>query len=206
MKAIALAGPLTLVATFTFAQTPPAPATPAPSAPTGQAPAPAAQPPAKLDLSTAIRNAHNNIKGNLLKSAEKMTDADYAFKPAGIMPEVRTYGQFIGHIADANFMLCSRAKGEANPNKESIEKTKTSRADLIKALNEAMAYCDPVYASLTDAQALEFVTVTGPNNTKREVVRASPLMSNNSHNNEHYGNLVTYMRVKGIVPPSSEPR
>ena len=191
MKAIALAGPLTLAATFAFVQTPPPPAPP---------------PPAKLDLSTAIRNGYNNIKGNLLKSAEKMTDADYAFKPAGIMPEVRTYGQFIGHIADANYLLCSRAKGEANPIKESIEKTKTSRADLIKALNDAMAYCDPVYASLTDAQALEFVTVPGPNDTKREVVRASPLMSNNSHNNEHYGNLVTYMRVKGIVPPSSEPR
>jgi uncharacterized damage-inducible protein DinB len=204
MKAIALAGPLTLVATFTFAQTPQTPAAPAPTA--GQAPAPAAQPPAKLDLSTAIRNSHNNIKGNLLKSAEKMTEADYAFKPAGIMPEVRTYGQFIGHLADANFMLCSRAKGEANPVKESIEKTKTSRADLIKALTDALAYCDAVYASLTDAQALEFVTVQGPNNTKREVVRASPLMSNNAHNNEHYGNLVTYMRVKGIVPPSSEPR
>jgi uncharacterized damage-inducible protein DinB len=204
MKAIALAGPLTLVATFTFAQTPQTPAAPAPTA--GQAPAPAAQPPAKLDLSTAIRNSHNNIKGNLLKSAEKMTEADYAFKPAGIMPEVRTYGQFIGHLADANFMLCSRAKGEANPVKESLEKTKTSRADLIKALTDALAYCDAVYASLTDAQALEFVTVQGPNNTKREVVRASPLMSNNAHNNEHYGNLVTYMRVKGIVPPSSEPR
>jgi uncharacterized damage-inducible protein DinB len=204
MKAIALVGPLTLVATFTFAQTPPP--SPAPAPPAGQAPAPAAQPPAKLDLSTASRNGYNNIKGNLLKSAEKMTEADYAFKPAGIMPEVRTYGQFIGHLADANYLLCSRAKGEANPIKESIEKTKTSRADLIKALNDAMAYCDPVYASLTDAQAVEFVKVQGPNNTTREVVRASPLMSNNSHNNEHYGNLVTYMRVKGIVPPSSEPR
>jgi uncharacterized damage-inducible protein DinB len=122
------------------------------------------------------------------------------------MPEVRTYGQFIGHIADANFLFCSRAKGEANPNTDSIEKTKTSRADLIKALNDSMAYCDPVYASLTDATAVEFVKVPAANNTTREVVRAAPLMNNNSHNNEHYGNLVTYMRSKGIVPPSSEPR
>jgi uncharacterized damage-inducible protein DinB len=207
MKAFALAGLLTLVAARTFAQVPPAPTPaqpppPAPPAPSSQP----AQPPAKLDLSTAIRNAHNAIKGNLLKSAEKMTEADYAFKPAGIMPEVRTYGQFIGHLANANYMLCSRAKGEASPNQANIEKTVTARADLIKALTDSIAYCDTIYSTLTDAQALEFVTVPGPNNTTRQVVRAASLMSNTAHNNEHYGNLVTYMRVKGIVPPSSEPR
>lgn len=199
MKAFALAGLLTLAAVQTFAQTPPAQPPPGPS---GQA----AQPPAKLDLSTAIRNGHNNIKGNLLKSAEKMSEADYGFKPAGIMPEVRTWGQFIGHIANANFLLCSRAKGEANPSQVDIEKTKTSRADLIKALTDSLTYCDTIYSTLTDAQALEFVSVPGPNNTTRQIVRASPLINNNAHNNEHYGNLVTYMRMKGIVPPSSEPR
>ncbi len=197
MKAFALAGLLTLVAVPTFAQAPP---------PAQQPPPPQPAPPPPLDLATAIRNSHNAIKGNLLKSAEKMSEADYGFKPAGIMPEVRSYGQFIGHVANANFLLCSRAKGEASPSKVDIEKTVTARADLIKALTDALAYCDTVYSTLTDAQALEFVTVSGPNNTTRKVVRASPLMSNNAHNNEHYGNLVTYMRVKGIVPPSSEPR
>ena len=135
-----------------------------------------------------------------------MTEADYGFKPAGIMPEVRTYGQFIGHIANANYLLCSRAKGEPSPSKVDIEKTVTARADLIKALTESLAYCDTVYATLTDASAVEKITVSGPNNTTRQVARAVSLMNNNSHNNEHYGNLVTYMRVKGIVPPSSEPR
>ncbi|MGH9203945.1 MAG: DinB family protein [Vicinamibacterales bacterium] len=205
MKAFALAGLLTLAAAPTFAQTPP-PAQPPPGT-SGQPSGQAAQPPAKVDLAMAIRNSHNTIKGNLLKSAEKMSEADYAFKPAGIMPEVRTYGQFIGHVADANYLLCARAKGEANPmGQTSIEKTKTARADLIKALSDAIAYCDTVYSTLTDAQALEFISVPGPNNTTRQIVRAAPLMSNNAHNNEHYGNLVTYMRVKGIIPPSSEPR
>jgi uncharacterized damage-inducible protein DinB len=206
MKGFALAGLLTLAAAGTFAQTPPPSGQSQPSAPSGTT-GQASQSPAKVDLATVIRNGNNFIKGNLLKSAEKMGEADYAFKPPGIMPEVRTYGQFIGHLADANYLFCARAKGEANPmGQTSIEKTKTTRAELIKALNDAMAYCDTVYSALTDQQALEYVTVPGPNNTTRQVVRASPLITNNQHNNEHYGNLVTYMRVKGIVPPSSEPR
>jgi uncharacterized damage-inducible protein DinB len=201
MRVLTLAGLLTLVATPTFAQTPP-PAQPPPAGASAQP----AQPPPPLDLATAIRNSHNNIKGNILKSAEKVGEADYGFKPAGIMPEVRSYGQFIGHIANANYLLCSRAKGEPSPSKADIEKTVTARADLIKALNESFTYCDSVYATLTDTSAVEKISMPGPNNTTRQVARAVPLMNNNSHNNEHYGNLVTYMRVKGIVPPSSEPR
>jgi uncharacterized damage-inducible protein DinB len=199
MKVLALAGVLTLFTAPTFAQTPP---------PAQQQPPPPqpAQPPPPLDLSMAIQNGHNNIKGNILKSAEKLSEADYSFKPPGIMPEVRTYGQFIGHIANANYLLCSRAKGEPSPSKVDIEKTVTARADLIKALNESFAYCDTVYSTLTDMSAVEKISMPGPNNTTRQVARAVPLMNNNSHNNEHYGNLVTYMRVKGIVPPSSEPR
>jgi uncharacterized damage-inducible protein DinB len=205
MKILALAGLLTLVTASTFAQTPPPQSTP-PAQPAPGAAAPPAQPPPPLDLSTAIKNGHNNIKGNILKSAEKMSEADYSFKPAGIMPEVRSYGQFIGHIANANYLLCSRAKGEDSPSKVDIEKTVTARADLIKALNESFTYCDGVYSTLTDTSAVEKIAMPGPNNTTRQIARAVPLMNNNSHNNEHYGNLVTYMRVKGIVPPSSEPR
>jgi uncharacterized damage-inducible protein DinB len=184
-----------MFAASAFAQTPP-PAQPAP-----------AQPPAKVDLALAIRNAYNGIKGNLLKSAEKISDADYGFKPAGVAPEVRSYGQLIGHLADANYFFCARAKGESSPMGEtSIEKTKTTKADLVKALTDALTYCDSVYGTLTETQAVEYLTVPGPNNTTRQVVRAAPLMNNTAHNNEHYGNLVTYMRAKGIVPPSSEGR
>jgi uncharacterized damage-inducible protein DinB len=190
MKCLAFSCALTLAAAPAFAQSA----------------APPSQPPAKIDLAMAIRNSHNNIKGNLSKSAEKMTEADYGFKPSGAAAEVRTFGQIIGHVADANYALCSRAKGEPNSKTpQQFEKT-PGRADLIKALNDSLAYCDTVYSSLTDAQALEYITVPGPNNTQRQIVRAAPLMNNNVHNNEHYGNLVTYMRAKGIVPPSSEGR
>lgn len=182
MKAIAT-GIFLFGASVAYAQTTPAPANP---------------------LSTYLKNAETNIQANISKSADKFAEADYGFRPAGIQPEVRTFGQFLAHIAEANYSYCSRAKGEANPNKVQIEKTITAKADLVKALSESFAYCDAVYGSLTDAKLTETITVPGPNNTTRQIARAQPLIVNLAHNNEHYGNLVTYMRAKNIVPPSSE--
>ena len=99
-------------------------------------------------------------------------------------------------------MTCSRAKGEKNPNEGSFEK-KTSKADLVKGLNDAIAYCDSVYGSASDSMLMQSVKVGEPPN-QRDVMRASMLIGNISHTNEHYGNMVTYMRLKGLVPPSTE--
>ncbi len=154
-------------------------------------------------LSTYLKTAFNTNKTFIVKSAEKMSEPDFSFKPAGAAAEVRTFGQILGHLANANFAYCSRAKGEANPNKQDFEKT-TAKADLIKALNDAFTYCESAYASITDAKLAQTITVPGPNNTTRQVAAGQPLIGNFAHNNEHYGNLVTYMRAKGIVPPSSE--
>ena len=161
------------------------------------------QPPAN-PLGTYLKNAETTVQTNISKSADKFAEADYGFRPSGIATEVRTFGQFLGHIADSNYFYCSRAKGEANPNKAQIEKTVTAKADLVKALAESFAYCDTVYGSLTDAKLTETITVPGPNNTTRQIARGQVLIANLAHNNEHYGNLVTYMRAKNIVPPSSE--
>jgi uncharacterized damage-inducible protein DinB len=160
-------------------------------------------PPPTLDLATALKNQHRAIRGNLVKSAEKMTEADYAFKPQGVAAEVRTFGQFLIHLVNANNAFCTRAKGDA-PKQNLDEKATMNKADLIKALNESLTYCDGVYDALTDASMVEKVKVPGPNNTQLERSRGGFLVSNLAHNNEHYGNLVTYMRAKGLVPPSSE--
>jgi uncharacterized damage-inducible protein DinB len=185
MKLLTVA--LVFVAAPVFAQTPPA-ATTAPTDP----------------LSTYLKSAQTTIQTNILKSAEKLSEADYAFRPQGVGEEVRTFGRFIGHIANANYFFCSRAKGEPIPTKVDIEKTVTAKADLVKALTDAFAYCDTVYGSMTDERAMQLMSVPGPNNTTRQIVRTQVLISNLAHNNEHYGNLVTYLRAKGIVPPSSE--
>ena len=183
MKTV-LTATLLLFTASVFAQTPP-------------------QPPAD-PLSTYLKNAEANIQTNITKSADKLAEADYGFRPAGIATEVRTFGQFLGHLADSNYFYCSRAKGEANPNKVQIEKTATAKADLVKALGESFAYCDSVYGAQTDAKLTETMTVPGPNNTTRQIARGQVLIANLAHNNEHYGNLVTYLRAKNIVPPSSE--
>jgi len=135
-------------------------------------------------------------KNNVVRSAEKMPEEHYAFKPT---PEVRSFGQLIGHVADSQYAFCSAVLGQANP-APGVEKSKTTKADLVQAVKDAFAYCDPAYDGLTDAQAGEMVKFMGSQ------AKVTVLAFNTFHNYEHYGNIVTYLRMKGLVPPSSEPR
>ena len=146
-------------------------------------------------LSTWNKFAYARVKDILMKSAEKMSEENYGFKP---VDTVRTYGQIVGHLADAQYGFCSVALGEKNPALD-IEHTKTSKADLIAALTTAFAYCDKAYDGMTDVTAVQTIKLFGS-----DAPRLSALTVNNMHNLEHYGNLVTYMRLKNIVPPSSE--
>jgi uncharacterized damage-inducible protein DinB len=146
-------------------------------------------------------NAHNRVlyrglKAILLRSAEKVPDENYNFKPTDT---VRSYGQIVGHVADAQYLFCSIVLGEKNPTQK-IEETKTSKADLIAALKDVFAYCDKAYDGMTDASATQMVKAFGEDTPKLGV-----LTINNTHTAEHYGNLVTYMRLKNIVPPTSDP-
>ena len=163
------------------------------------------QAPPKDALSAWLRNSYTMNRKFLVRTAEKMPEDFYGMRP-GPQPEVRTFGQLIGHLANFNFRWCSDAKGEKNPMEEADFEKLTSKADLEKALNSALTYCDSVYATLTDAASMDMVQGTRDDGTKVPVLRVSRLISNLAHNNEHYGNLVTYMRIKSIVPPSSEPR
>jgi uncharacterized damage-inducible protein DinB len=141
-----------------------------------------------------MRGSFNYVKDFITKSAEQMPEADYAFKAT---PEVRSFGQIVGHIADANYMFCSTVLGEANPS-PGVEKTKTSKADLVAALKASYEYCGRAYA-IPDADTGTKFTLFG-----QEFTRAGGLMINTTHNWEHYGNIVTYLRLKGQVPPSSK--
>ena len=135
------------------------------------------------------------VSGEVIAAAEKMPEENYSFKPT---PEVRSFGQLVGHVADAQYGFCSTATGDANPNK-AIEKTKTSKADLVAALKDAVGYCNKAFASMTDAQGSQAVKLMNYN-----VAKLTVLSVNTAHMDEHYGNMVTYLRLKGIVPPSSE--
>jgi uncharacterized damage-inducible protein DinB len=134
-------------------------------------------------------------KTNVLKSAEKMPDDKFTFKPS---PDVRTYGQLLAHVADSQYFFCGMAKGGPMENKGIEKGGKLAKADLVKALTEAFAYCDSAYAGLTDAGSAATVKIMGQDHTK-----LSALSFNSAHTFEHYGNIVTYLRMNGIVPPST---
>jgi len=165
-----------------------------------------AQPSSPKDpMATWLHNAFNNNRRNIEKSAEKVPEEQYGLRP-GPQIEVRTFGQILGHLANFNYLWCSQAKGEKNPAQGSDYEKLSSKALLLRTLNDSFTYCDAVYSSLTDASGLEIVTVTQENGRQAQVPRMSLLVLNYGHNNDHYGNLVTYMRIKSIVPASSEPR
>ena len=147
-------------------------------------------------LSFHNKYMYAGVKTLLLKSAEKMPEENYGFKPA---EGVRSFGQILGHAADAQFLFCSIALGEKSPAPK-VEQTKTSKADLIAALKEAFAYCDKAYDGMTDASAIQVVKLF-----RQDMPKLGVLAVNNLHSTEHYGNLVVYLRMKGIVPPSSDP-
>ena len=147
----------------------------------------------------AFKTLFELVKGYVTKAAEKAPDEVYAFQPTS---DVRTFAKIVAHIADGNYLLCSKVKGEKSPvEMRAIENTKSTRADIQKALTDSYAYCDGAIAGLTSATTADKADFFGMEQTKLSMLGFTV-----AHNYEHYGNLVTYMRIKNIVPPSSEPR
>jgi uncharacterized damage-inducible protein DinB len=163
-----------------------------------------APPPQQNPLSTWLRNAYMANRNNIVRTAEKMPEENYDMRPGG-QQEVRTFGQQVGHVANFNYLWCSEAKGEKNPNTANLEKL-TTKAEFLKALNDAFSYCDGVYAALTDASGAETIDIIQENGRQTRNLRLGLLTLNYGHNNEIYGSMVVYLRMKNIVPPASEPR
>lgn len=148
-------------------------------------------------LSADVRADYATVRDYFIRTAEKMPEASYSFRPT---PEVRTFAQLIAHVADDQYNLCSPVKGETRHAAYSeIEHTLSTKSDLLPALKKAFAYCDGAYNSLTDASAPEIVQFYKNNKTKFAM-----LNWNTWHTWEHYGNAVVYLRLNGLVPPSSE--
>jgi uncharacterized damage-inducible protein DinB len=142
----------------------------------------------------SIRPLYDQFKGWLIASAEQMPEEKYAFQPT---QDVRTFGQLIGHVANASYFFCSSAIGEESPASTNLEEA-TSKADLVKGIKDAFTYCDKAY-QMEDAKAMEQIKFFGQDGSRLWV-----LNFNVAHNAEHYGNLVTYMRMNEMVPPSSQ--
>ena len=153
------------------------------------------KPPADAAMA-GLRPVYGRMKDINVRAAEKMPEESYGFKPT---PEVKTFGQFVGHLADSNMTMCRAAMGEGFKFSDEIEKGKTSKADLVKALKDSYAFCDKVMG-MSDADLGKPMKFFGADSSR---FAALDLLV--GHGFEHYGNMVTYMRIKGLVPPSSEP-
>lgn len=151
-------------------------------------------------LASMAKAMHATIRRDLAEAAEAMPAEDYAFKPT---PQVRSFAELVGHVANANFLFCSQAGGSKSPATTNYERV-ADKAALVKALNESLAFCDGIYDATTDANFNQPVTL-GPLGPMRATptLRGAILMFNTTHNNEHYGNVVVYLRLKGQVPPST---
>jgi len=146
-------------------------------------------------ISDSEKRVYAMLGGVLIAAAEKMPEESYSFRPS---PDIRSFGQFVGHVADSQYFFCSMATGDTKPDSDA-EKGKTKKADLVAALKEAVAYCNKAYAGMTDAKGSQMVKMMN-----FDVARLTVLAANFAHNYEHYGNMATYMRIRGIVPPTSE--
>ena len=154
---------------------------------------------ASASTASVVKSMHAIIRRNLVEAAESMPAEDYAFKPTA---EIRSFGQLIGHVINANYFFCAQAGSEQSPATENFERTTTDKAALVKGLRDSLTYCDNVYAATTDSNFNQQVKVAGPGGGS-EAGRGSVLLFNTTHNNEHYGNIVVYLRLKGRVPPST---
>jgi len=162
------------------------------------------QQPQSNPLSGGARLNYQIIKGFVTAAAEKMPESNYAFQPT---PEVRKFSELVAHLADANYRVCSIVSGQEAMDAGIERRNKSLKADLTKALSESFAYCDRLYAGMNDAVAGEIIRFDAGGEGLRvplQMPKLTALAFHVQHAFEHYGNIVTYMRLKNVVPPSSQ--
>ena len=151
-----------------------------------------------VGIAAGLQQSWTRIKTLVTQSADKLSEADYGFKPT---PEIRNYGQLWGHVANFHYNTCAQVKGVPNPNQgNNLENTATTKAAIVKALADSFAFCDDAFAALTDQSAVEMLT-GGRGGPRAKLVVLNQLIE---HDNEMYGVGTVYQRLKGVVPPSTE--
>lgn len=168
-----------------------------------QTPAPAQAPAPPANVIDEVRVIYTTVQNNIQGAADQFPEDKYAWQPT---PEVRSWARLIGHITDDNTTACWSLSGLAAaparvdvPNSSDSAANKKSKAELVAGLRASVEMCLKAFAALTPA------TMNEPSGVGTRT-KIGFLIYNTSHTNEHYGNLVTYMRLQNLVPPSSQPR
>ena len=146
-------------------------------------------------LSEGLQRSFASVSGFLLRSAEMMPENKYGYRATA---DTRTFGEEIRHVADAHYFFCARGKGEAPPPRGPLADA-SDKTQLLAILRASIDFCTAAYASATDSTLL-LVFQLG----QARGVRGAPLANNIAHDNEHYGKVVTLLRLNGLVPPSSQ--
>jgi uncharacterized damage-inducible protein DinB len=162
-----------------------------------QSPAPTPAPtPVKLTAAADVQRGYNALKANILKAADKMPAEDYSFRPT---PEIRTFARVVNHVTEAQVRICGAMNGTAPDALAKVPPETADKAAIVAALQASYAECDKAYAALTDENLTQMLTLGPVTRT-----RIGFAWGNVSHDNEQYATLALYMRLKGLVPPSSE--
>jgi uncharacterized damage-inducible protein DinB len=141
-------------------------------------------------LTTTLSMFRSNMQDKIMKSAEAMPESKYGYRPT---QDVRSFAEILTHIGDISYILCSNVKGEAQP--PAMAAKKSSKAEITAYLNGAFHYCDGVYSGFTDAHLNDPADFWGHKTNKMFI-----LTQVGNHDALHYGNLVTYLRINGLVP------
>ncbi len=145
-------------------------------------------------ISGEVKQNYTRTKDLIPRAAAKMPEDGYSLKAT---PDVRTYAQVIGHISEAQAMICGGITGQ----QVKADTSKTAKADVIAELRKSFDACDKAYDSINESNSSQVGGAGFMGGTL-----AGRLYGNLIHDNEMYGTIVVYLRMKGIVPPSSEPR
>lgn len=159
------------------------------------APMPGMTPPPSTGPASEVQGNYNRLKPNVIKAAEKMPEADYQYKPT---PEIRTYARVVNHVTEAQMRTCSIMNG-GKFDASKVPSDTADKATIVAGLKASFEECDKAFAALTDANAVEMLAM-GPNKRSRIGLAWGDV----SHDNEQYAELSTYLRLKGLVPPTSE--
>ncbi len=152
--------------------------------------------PVKLSAQADVQRSYNGLKANILKAADKMPADSYSFRPT---PDIRTFARVVNHVTEAQSRYCGVLNGTAPDALPKVPPETADKTAIVAALQASFAECDKAYASLTDDNLLQMLTIGPLTRT-----RIGFAWGNVSHDNEQYATLALYMRLKGLVPPSSE--